>query len=285
MDNITSLTGLDQVNPFVQAAISIVIGIIVLILVRLVAQRLLRWVRAKDEAAMERRDQMITLIQVIQWAVVALVTVAVSLTVLSAFIDIGPLLTSAGLMGLVITMTAQSLFKDVIAGAQILLENIYVVDDLVTIGDCTGTVERVTLRITYIREFGGDLVAIPNGDVRTVRNKSRDWARAMVDVSLSFEEDLERALDIVQAVADEYYADPERAEGVLEAPIVIGPLSMDASGYSIRVMIRTEVGKHWRAGRELRTSLHKAMLANHIATPRSVVEIWSNDHPGMEVNT
>ena len=99
--------------------------------------------------------------------------------------DIGPILASAGIAGLAIGFGAQSLVKDVISGFFILFEDQYGVGDVVKIGDLSGVVERMTLRVTVLRNLEGQVHVIPNGNIHTVTVMTKEWARAVVDVTVS----------------------------------------------------------------------------------------------------
>jgi len=231
----------------------VVLTFLVLGLVQLLAGRTLRTVRTLKHLREARRQQLITLVNVVQWGANILVVGSALLMLLSTFgVDITPLLASAGVAGLAVSLGAQSLIKDLIGGILILVENQFAVGDAVQIGIVAGDVERITLRATFVRDVNGYLFVVPNGEVRVVSNQNRGWSRAMVDIGVAYEVDLERALLVLQETADGFAKDPVFGSQLLESPQVLGPLSLGDSAINVRVMVKTQVGKQWGVARELR---------------------------------
>ena len=179
----------------------LIVGLTLLcvLFVHLVARRALGWIGSVQNIRDPRRQQVVTLINIVRWSIdIALVTAAV-LMLLSTFgIDIGPFLASVGIAGLAVTLGAQTLIKDLIGGLLLIVENQYAVGDVIQVGEVAGTVERITLRTTHVRALNGDLCIIPNGEIRVLANQTRDWSRVSVDLGRAFEEDLDRALRILE---------------------------------------------------------------------------------------
>jgi len=237
----------------VSSGLIVVATILVLGLVQLLAGRALRVIRTFQHLREARRQQLVTLVNVVQWGANILVVGSALLMLLSNFgVDITPLLASAGVAGLAVSLGAQSLIKDLIGGILILVENQFAVGDAVQIGTVVGDVERITLRATYVRDVNGYLYVVPNGEVRVVSNQTRGWSRAMVDIGVAYEADLERALLVLQETADAFAQDPAFGSQLLEPPQVLGPLSLGDSAITVRVMVKTQVGKQWGVARELR---------------------------------
>jgi small-conductance mechanosensitive channel len=257
---------------------TVIVLFIVLIgvgIIQLVGKRVLRYV---DDHFIDfddiRYKQFVTLIEVVKWTLWVIIIISMLLAILSTVgIDITPLLTSAGIAGIGLSLASQSLLKDWIGGIFIIIENQYVIGDLVTIGDNTGTVEDITLRITSIRKFTGELCTISNGDVRIVTNMSRDWARAKVDLNVDMGEDIDRVLELVTAKVEEFAAEEAWSPRLLEPPKVLGPMTLDSGAFSITVLAKTPVGQHWAVGRELRKRLHAVMLQNGIDIPSSYITV------------
>ena len=148
---------------------------VAIFVIQFLSVRALRFAGKLAYVRKPRRQQFVTLIYVLQWGLTVLVGIIVTLTLLSALgLDIAPLIAGASIAGLAVSMAAQSLVRDMIGGVLILLENQYVIGDVITVGAVTGTVERITLRFTQVRDADGKLVTIPNGDVRVVGNLSRE---------------------------------------------------------------------------------------------------------------
>ena len=174
------------------------------------------------------------------------------------------------LVGWLAGFGAQSLVKDVISGFFIIFEDQYGVGDFVKIQDITGTVEEIGLRITKIRGFKGDINIIPNGQITVVTNYSRENSAALVDVNLAYENDIDRAIEIIEKVSREYAAEnPD----IVEEPQVLGITTMDNVGVTLRLIARTLPMKHWGVERALRKVIKKAFDENNIeiSYPRLVV--------------
>ncbi|MFO7154080.1 MAG: mechanosensitive ion channel family protein [Caldicoprobacter oshimai] len=186
------------------------------------------------------------------------------LTVLGQFVDTTSILATAGIGGLAIGFGAQSLVKDVISGFFILFEDQYAVGDFVTIGDTTGTVEEIGLRITKIRGFKGDLTIIPNGQVQKVVNYTRGNVLAVVDISVPYETDIDKAIKLIEDVAKRY---AQENKNIVEQPQVLGVMDMGDSQITIRAVARTLPLKHWEVERELKKRIKEAFDENDIGVP------------------
>ncbi len=186
------------------------------------------------------------------------------LTVLGQFVDTTSILATAGIGGLAIGFGAQSLVKDVISGFFILFEDQYAVGDFVTIGDTTGTVEEIGLRITKIRGFKGDLTIIPNGQVQKVVNYTRGNALAVVDISVPYETDINKAIKLIEDVAQKY---AQENKNIVEQPQVLGIMDMGDSQITIRAVARTLPLKHWEIERELKKRIKEAFDEEEIGVP------------------
>jgi small conductance mechanosensitive channel len=223
-----------------------------LIVAHFLAKRILRAIRSAENIHEERRQQLVTLLQIFRWVADVLIVVAALLMLLSNFVDVTPLLAGVGVMGLAMSLGAQTLVKDIISGFLILVENQYAVGDVIKLGDVSGTVERLTLRATYVRDLNGRLHVVPNGEVRIVSNATKDWSRALVEVGVAYEENLDRVLRVFEGIAAAFAQDPAFKPHLLEAPQVMGPISLGDWAVTIRVMVKTRPGKQWEVARELR---------------------------------
>jgi len=174
------------------------------------------------------------------------------------------LLATAGIGGLAIGIGAQSLVKDVVTGFFILFEGQFAVGDLVAIGDITGTVEEIGLRVTHIRGFKGDLNIIPNGTIDKVTNFSRGNSLAIVDISIDYEADVDKALKVLEKVSMDFSRDnPD----IIEPPQVLGIMNLGEYDVNIRVIARTAGLKHWGVERELRKRIKHAFAKEGIEMP------------------
>ncbi|MFA7572538.1 MAG: mechanosensitive ion channel family protein [Lutispora sp.] len=175
------------------------------------------------------------------------------------------ILAAAGLGGLALGFGAQNLVKDVISGFFILFEDQYAVGDYVTIGSATGDVEDIGLRITKIRSFNGDLHIIPNGEIKTVINHSRGNSLAIIDIGISYEADIDKAIKVLNEVGERYYENNKQR--VVESPSVLGITGFGDSDVRIRMIVRTVSLKHWSVEREIRKEVKEAFIKENIEIP------------------
>lgn len=194
-------------------------------------------------------------------------------------IDLGPFLATAGIAGIALGFGAQSLVKDCISGLFMLLEDQYGIGDVVDLGEAVGTVEQVTLRTTVLRGIDGTVWHVPNGEVVRVGNRSQLWSMAVIDVSVAYDADLERATEIIASTADAVCADEEWADRVLEPPTVLGVEELGLDGVTIRLTIKTAPGAQWALQRVLRKRLKDALDAQGIDIPFPQRTVWLRNEP------
>jgi small conductance mechanosensitive channel len=180
------------------------------------------------------------------------------------------LIAGAGLVGLAIGFGAQSLVRDVITGFFITFEDQFTIGDLITTAGVTGTVEDMGLRTTRIREWTGQLHIIPNGEITIVTNFSRGRMVAVVTVSISYETDIDQALEVLRAACKEA---KQELPALVEEPLVHGVIEMGDAGLTVRIAALTLAGEQWMMERELRKRFKKALEAAGlgVAYPRHVV--------------
>ena len=201
----------------------------------------------------DRRARMQTLRKAAKYTARALILAIATLVGLGTIgIDIGPALAAVGVLGLAVSLGAQTLIKDVIGGLTILLEDEYRVGDAVKIGSVSGDVERITLRRTDVRDAEGRLFMVPNGDVRVVANETRDWARALVELNFGFDADVNKAVAALDEALARLAADPRVKPHLLAAPEIFG--WNDFSDWSVIVRLRAKVtaGKQGEVARAMR---------------------------------
>jgi small-conductance mechanosensitive channel len=221
----------------------------------------------------ERRRQRAEAIgSVLRSFVTATVFTIAALLVLGEFgFDLGPLLASAGIVGVALAFGAQSLVKDLIAGLFMLLEDQYGVGDTVDVGEATGVVETVGLRITTIRDAGGVLWYIRNGEIVRVGNKSQGWAMVVIDIPIGFINS-EQAIAVMKTASQSVADDPAHATEFLEPPDVVGVEQLTVDGAVIRTIAKTTADAQVAAQRELRRALAEALessgLSERIAASR-----------------
>lgn len=180
-------------------------------------------------------------------------------------ISIAPILASVSIVGIAVGFGAQSLVKDIFAGFLILLEEHYDVGDIVKIGETSGTVEHLTLRVTRIRSLDGSLTTIPNGSIDFVTNRSKDWSRAVMDVEIAYSEDMDRAMQIMLETAQQYRQ--ENTEDITEDPAMLGVDRAVGTGVTLRMVVKTAPARHIDIGRELRRRIKLAFDREGIRVP------------------
>jgi small-conductance mechanosensitive channel len=184
-------------------------------------------------------------------------------------LDLGPLLAGAGVAGVALGFGAQSLVKDFLSGMFMLIEDQYGVGDVIDVGEASGTVEAVSLRVTRLRDQNGTVWHVPNGEIRRVGNKSQQWARAVLDVPVAPTADLERAADVIARAAEAVWASDDARPDVLEAPEVLGIEYLGPDAATIRVQGKTRPGAQWRVSRLLRVRIAEALAEAGIDLPTS----------------
>lgn len=253
-----------------------------LYVVRLVRRRLLAWTQVVDAARDPRRKQLTTIIQLLHWIVVVALVLSAVLTLLATFgIDITPLLASAGVAALAVSLGAQTVIKDFIGGLLIILENQYAVGDVVSVAGIEGRVEHITLRATQVRGMNGDLHVVPNGEARVLTNMTRGWSRVMLDVGVAYEEEMDRALSVLGTASDSFAQDPAFAPDILEPPEVLGPVGLGDSAVIMRIAVKIAPGKQWEIGRALRMAVLAACEREGVELPYPRQEVWVRT-PGQE---
>jgi moderate conductance mechanosensitive channel len=189
-----------------------------------------------------------------------------TLAILSAIgFDLIPLLAGAGIVGIAISFAAQGLIKDVINGFLIILEDQYAVGDVIMVGELGGLVENMNLRITQIRNNEGQLITIPNSSIAIVRNLSKDWARVDLTIRVAYDNNPDRALDVLRKLAEEIYQEHIWQAKIIEPPEVLGIDDLQHSGMLIRIWIKTEPLEQWVVAREFRRRLKLIMEQEGIA--------------------
>jgi small conductance mechanosensitive channel len=237
-------------------------------LVRLAARRIELAVDDGDDSVTtlrERRGQTISQLlksvgRVVIFAIALLLT-------FNVFIDIGPILAGAGILGLAVSFGAQSLVKDVISGFFILFENQFAIGDVIEVAGKSGLVEKMTLRVVQLRDGEGIMHVVPNGEIKVVSNKTRGWSRAVVDVGVPYDESVDRALEVLRDEAAQFSTD--RTWGAqLDGPVeVLGVESLGDSSVVLRTTLRTQPGSQWNVAREFRRRIKNRFDRENLEIP------------------
>jgi moderate conductance mechanosensitive channel len=193
-------------------------------------------------------------------------------------IELGPLLAGAGIIGVALGFGSQSLVKDFLSGVFILIEDQFGVGDIVNLdGETSGTVEAVSLRTTRLRSVDGTVWHVPNGEIRRVGNQSQHWSRALIDVEVAYETDLDHAQAVIAGVAHEIASGDS---DVLDEPEVWGVEALGANGVMIRLVVKTRPSQQYRVSRELRARLKTAFEREGIEIPFPQQTVWHRQVAG-----
>ncbi|WP_156935460.1 mechanosensitive ion channel family protein [Pseudonocardia spinosispora] len=204
----------------------------------------------------------------------AVVLVVASIMVMAEFgLNLAPVLASAGIVGVAIGFGAQNLVRDFLSGMFMMLEDQYGVGDVVDLGEASGTVEAVGLRITTLRDVRGTVWHVRNGAIQRVGNKSQGYAVAVVDVPLGYQANITEASEIAGRVADEVAARDDVAPVMLEPPQVLGVEAVSIEGVTLRLTAKVQPGEQFAVQRALNaainTAFDKAGLPRPVTNPTS----------------
>ncbi len=200
----------------------------------------------------KRLDTVSTILgSILRYGVYFIAIVTILTSVLNVF-DIKTVLAAAGIGGVALGFGAQSLVKDIISGFFILAENQFAVGDVVAIGDMTGTVEEMELRVTKIRNFNGELYTIPNGEIKTVTNHTKGNRVAIVDTLVSYDVRIEKAVETIEKACKLL---EQESKVLLEPPQVLGVTQFGDTYFVVRAIAKTIGAEHWATERELRAKI------------------------------
>jgi moderate conductance mechanosensitive channel len=224
----------------------------------------------RSEASKHRH----ALAQVITWvALVAIYCVTAVGIAERLGVPVTGLVAPAAVAGVALGFGAQRIVQDMLAGFFIITERQYGFGDLIRLSvpgvpnPAMGTVEDVTLRVTTMRSVDGEVVVTPNGQIVQVTNLSRDWARAVIDVPVPAAMDVNHVSDLLRAIGEKAYQDPDLHQLLLDPPAVMGVQSIDVDHFLIRVVARTLPGKQFDVGRALRARIAAGLVREGIQLP------------------
>lgn len=223
----------------------------------------------RDSTAIERRQQRAeTIGSVLKSTVSVILLIWVVLSVFSVVgVNIAPFLASAGIIGLAIGFGAQNLVKDFVSGVFMLLEDQYGVGDVVDLGEATGEVETVGLRVTTVRDIDGTLWYVRNGEIVRVGNMSQDHAVARIEIPVGHEADVSRAQVVALSAAREAVRDAAIASEVLGPPQMLGVQDITAGMVTLRMTVTTSPNRQWAVARRIREAVLVAFDEHGIARP------------------
>jgi small conductance mechanosensitive channel len=224
---------------------------------------------AQELSAIEVQKRMDTLDELGSNVTRTFVVLIAGIMVLGALsLDIGPAVAGLGVIGIAVGFGAQSLVRDYLNGALILIENQYSKGDVVSIAGVSGAVEDFSLRRTTLRDLDGIVHTVPNGEIKVASNRTRTWARINQNVTVAFGTDIDKAIEVVDELGKTMAADPIWKRRILEPPRVERVESIDERGVTLKILGTVRASEQWAAGGEFRKLLLEAFAKNGIRLPR-----------------
>ncbi len=222
--------------------------------VKLSTHRIIRLIARSSSrgSTEEREDRAKTLVGVFHNAAsLCILGVGGMMVLQETGIPVAPLLGGAAVFGLAVAFGAQNLIRDYFYGFVILMENQYKLNDVIKLGTVSGQVEKITLRMTVLRDTEGSVHFIPNGQVNQVTNMTHGWSRALIDIGVAYKEDVDRVMAVLCEIGKDLRKDPDFANAILEDPTMLGVESLGDSAVVIRFYIKTKTLKQWPVRREM----------------------------------
>ncbi|OGN99431.1 MAG: hypothetical protein A2Y89_07190 [Chloroflexi bacterium RBG_13_51_18] len=264
--------------------IALIIGFAVLTIIgvgeiipRLVVRTLSR---RPEETEYEVKKRSTTLSRVlVSTSQVFIVFIAIFMILSELEIDIAPILAGAGVVGIAIGFGAQGLVRDLVAGFFIIIENQYRVGDVVRIADVGGIVESINLRRTVLRDLDGIVHIVPNGEIRVANNYTKELSRINLNVSVSYNDDLDHVIKVINKVGEELAQDPAWKDVIIKAPQALRVDNFGDSGIEIKITGDTQPMRQWEIAGQLRLRLKKAFDKEGIEIPWPHTKVYFGNAP------
>lgn len=245
----------------------LIIAFLLTMILKLISRRMAAYSEKQGLPSGVRSQQLRTLSGIIYSVGSTIVFFLTAISILRLLgIDMGPLLASAGIVGLAVGFGAQTLVKDVINGFFILVENQFDVGDVVKITGVQGTVEDMTLRRTTLRDADGTVHTIPNSTITVVSNMTRDWTQIALHISVDYKEDSDRVVRLLKEIGAEIRNDERFANSIVADPDVPGIDKIGNNEVDYLMLVRTRPGEQWAISRELRRQI-KSCFEKHNIQP------------------
>jgi small conductance mechanosensitive channel len=254
---------LEHIPEIVALLIFLWIGIFV---INLVTKRMKTLAERHDETKIGRASQIRTLASVFRATSIGIISFLIGVQLLRDvfFFNLAPLLTSAGIAGVAIGLAAQTIVKDVLNGTLLIIEDQFNVGDAVTVASVSGFVETMTLRKTSIRGFDGTLYVVPNSQITTVANQSRDFSQTTVNISVDFSADPEKVIPLLTKIAEDVRNEAEFKDVFLADPEIQGVDSIKGSEVIYPIVLKTKARAQYAAIREMRKRIRAALQENEM---------------------
>jgi len=269
-------------DNWLNIVIVIAVLLAVIIVVIILAGRIRRLVERRisdDKQIIKKRT--FTFTSVVSNLIIIISVVAALLIIADQVgISVTPILAGAGVASIVIGFGAQSLIKDLINGIFILLEQWYQVNDIITIGDTTGTVERFNMRTTVIRDLEGTLHFVPNGEISKLSNRTHTWSRALIQIGVHYKENIDKVIKVLEEVFDGLISDKKYKKSILERPEILGEggvSELSDSAVVFTIICKVKPGQQWTIARQLRKRIKERFDMEGIEIPYPCTNVYMRD--------
>jgi len=217
------------------------------------------------DAERQRED---TLISIFGAATRVSIIVITALTILKeSGIDIAPILAGVGIVGIALGFGGQYLIRDIITGLFVIIENQYRIGDSVRIDTVSGLVEKISVRMTTLREIDGIVHHIPHGEIKIVSNLSKNFARVNLNIGVAYDTDIDKVIEVINETGMELSQDPAFSESIIKAPQFLRVDHFGDSSIDLKILGETMPLKQWEITGELRKRLKKAFDKHGIEIP------------------
>lgn len=258
----------------VKLGMCFVILIVAAILIKLINKFVKRIIYGHNKFSERKADTLYTVCKSVSKYIIYFFVVCQILSVFG--INIMSFIAVAGVGSVAIAFGAQSLVQDIITGMFILFEDQFAVGDLISIEGCSGTVEAIGIRTTRIRSTDGNVFIVPNGQIKVVTNMSKGFNRAIVDISVAYEENIDRVIEVMKDELKHIF-EHEKINGLLKEPQVLGVVDLADSAVIIRISADSAIGENWSIEREIRRIIKNRFDKENISIPYPQLVVHTNN--------
>lgn len=265
--------------------IIVIAGCLILFFIIMLASKKLRKIIDKkiNDEKMETKKKSFTFVSVTSnLMIVSIFIIAILIVFEQLGINIVPILTGAGILGIILGFGAQSLIKDIINGSFILFEQWFQVSDVITVGEISGTVEKFNLRTTVIRDLNGRIHFIPNSQINILTNQTYDWAQCVVDARVHYKENTDKVIAVIEEVFDALMKDKNYNNFIIEKPSILGNggiSDLEDSSVLFKIICKVKPPNQWTIERQIRKLVKEKFDEFGIEIPYPSRNIYIRNSP------
>jgi len=270
LEKLGSLTGQWLADHLLNILIILVLGYVARVLLTKLIRNIIKQTVRHDlfPSEVDRKKRLTTLDRLVATMVKIVVWVVVTVMIINELgINTGPLIASAGVIGIALGFGAQTLIKDFTSGLFIIAENQYRVGDVIEINDISGVVEEITIRTTVLRDLDGNLHHIPNGSIDVTTNMTMDYAQLHENITVGGDTDIDQLEHVINHVGEQLAAKPELKNIIVEPPVFVRITGFERDGLRVKILGKTTAGDQWKVQGEFYKQLKKAFDRHGIVVP------------------